>query len=323
LPPPTCKKVLITGASGGLGLAAAVHYINLGAPLVIITARDASKGEAAIASIEAQTGTVRKGIVKFMLLDMSAFASTKCFADKLKSEIQEIDILLLTAGALNTSFNLGPEGYEETIQVTVLGTALLALHLLPWVKVAGKGKAYLGFVTSGIHRCVAIDAWPKDNVLQWLSKEENWPCNMYATAKLLEQYVANEIGKLDPNPFGVPEVIMNPMCPEMAKSDLGRAYKKNYLLSLGVDIFSNQAMKTTEGGARTLVLATMTTQDENGKYYTNYQSDENCKLYIYTVQNNILGPEGQEMQAEVWKEVLAILEEKVPEAREILHRAMT
>jgi len=71
----------------------------------------------------------------------------------------------------------------------------------------------------------------------------------------------------------------------MAKSDLGRAYKKNYLLSLGVDIFSNQAMKTTEGGARTLVLATMTTQDENGKYYTNYQSDENCKLYIYVLED--------------------------------------
>jgi NADPH:quinone reductase-like Zn-dependent oxidoreductase len=37
LPPPGTfkdKKVLITGASSGLGLAAAVHYINLGASLV-------------------------------------------------------------------------------------------------------------------------------------------------------------------------------------------------------------------------------------------------------------------------------------------------
>jgi NADPH:quinone reductase-like Zn-dependent oxidoreductase len=37
LPPPGTfkdKKVLITGASGGLGLAAAVQYINLGASLV-------------------------------------------------------------------------------------------------------------------------------------------------------------------------------------------------------------------------------------------------------------------------------------------------
>jgi len=37
------------------------------------------------------------------------------------------------------------------------------------------------------------------------------------------------------------------------------------------------------------------------------------------VQKNVLGPEGQKMQAEVWKEVLAILEEKVPEVKELAH----
>jgi hypothetical protein len=40
LPPPGTfkdKKVLITGASGGLGLATAVHYVNLGASSVSIS----------------------------------------------------------------------------------------------------------------------------------------------------------------------------------------------------------------------------------------------------------------------------------------------
>ncbi len=64
----------------------------------------------------------------------------------------------------------------------------------------------------------------------------------------------------------------------MVKSELGRAYRTSYLLSIGVDIFSNLAMKSTEGGARTLIFATMTTPEENGKYYTNYQSDEDYKL---------------------------------------------
>ena len=64
----------------------------------------------------------------------------------------------------------------------------------------------------------------------------------------------------------------------MVKSELGRAYKTNYLLSIGVDLFSNLAMKTTEGGARSLVLATMTTPEENGKHYTNYQSEEDYKM---------------------------------------------
>ncbi len=148
-----------------------------------------------------------------MLLDMSTLAATESFADQIKSEIKDIDIVLLNAGALNTTFHFGAEGYEQTIQVTVLSTALLALTLLPWMKEAGKGRAHLAFVTSGRHRIVAIDTWPEENVLQWLSKEENWPSSMYATAKLLEQYVANEIAKLALNAYGVPEVIVNPLCP--------------------------------------------------------------------------------------------------------------
>jgi NAD(P)-dependent dehydrogenase (short-subunit alcohol dehydrogenase family) len=148
-----------------------------------------------------------------MLLDMSTLTSTKAFTSQLKSEIEDIDIVLLNAGALNTTHSLSEEGYEQTIQVTVLSTALLALLLLPWMKVAGKGKAHLGFVTSGRHRTVSIDAWPKDNVLRWLSAKENWPASMYATAKLLEQYVANEVAKLAIGIDGTPYVIVNPMCP--------------------------------------------------------------------------------------------------------------
>jgi NAD(P)-dependent dehydrogenase (short-subunit alcohol dehydrogenase family) len=62
----TGKTILITGASGGLGLAAAVHFVNLGAKSVIITARTAAKGEQAKASIEAQTREKSKDVVKVM-----------------------------------------------------------------------------------------------------------------------------------------------------------------------------------------------------------------------------------------------------------------
>ncbi len=144
---------------------------------------------------------------------MNALSSTKSFASQVKKEFNEIDIVLLNAGIFNRHWKLGEEGFEESIQVNVLSTALLALLLLPWMKEAGHGKAHLGFVTSGMHRSVGIDSWPKEGVLEWLSKEENWPSNMYATSKLLEQYVANEIAKLGVGSDGSPEVIVNPMCP--------------------------------------------------------------------------------------------------------------
>jgi len=150
------KTIIVTGASGGIGLATAAHYVNLGASTVIITARTVAKGEAAKATIEAQTGTIGKNVVKVIELDMSTFASTKLFADRVTREVKTIDCVLLNAGMLATRPKIGKEGFEESIEVNTLSTALLGILLLPWMKEAGKGKAHLVFVTSGLHRGMLI-----------------------------------------------------------------------------------------------------------------------------------------------------------------------
>jgi hypothetical protein len=60
----------------------------------------------------------------------------------------------------------------------------------------------------------------------------------------------------------------------MVKSDLGRGYKTNFFFSFGVDMVMNVMAKSTEGGARSLVLAALTTPEENGKYITHYQQSD-------------------------------------------------
>ena len=75
-----------------------------------------------------------------------------------------------------------------------------------------------------------------------------------------------------------PQVIVNPLCPGMVKSDLARDYKTNAIASFGVDMFMNVISKSTEGGARTSVLAALTTPEENGKHITFYQSDADYQL---------------------------------------------
>jgi hypothetical protein len=37
----------------------------------------------------------------------------------------------------------------------------------------------------------------------------------------------------------------------------------------------------------------------------------------------VFGPEGQKMQAQVWKEILAILEDKVPQVKEVVSSSAT
>lgn len=244
---------------------------------------------------------------------MNTLASTKAFADKVKNEVRDIDVVLLNAGILNTTWKVGEEGFEETIQISALSTPLLALLLLPWIKEAGKGKAHLGFVSTGFHRTMKIDSWPRQDVIGWLSKEENWSADMYGQARLLMMYAVNEIAKLALgsdnryvsrrdsgllNATSVlitrrPEVIVNAMCPGkfpkslgtgrmliipgLVKSDLARAHKTSYSMTLVINTYMNLFAKTTEGGARTLVRSATTAPEENGKYITDYQSDKDYK----------------------------------------------
>ncbi|KAL3422437.1 short-chain dehydrogenase [Phlyctema vagabunda] len=316
------QSILITGASSGLGLAAAVHFVNLGASKVIITARTKSRGDAARQAIESQTGI--KNVVELMELDMSTFEHTKSFADQVKAEVGSIDYVLLNAGLLNTKFKQTSDGWEETIQVNVLSTALLAILLLPWIKEAGKGHAHLGFVTSGLHRFVDIDRnFPTKDVLSYYSKKENYPKApprdpMYGISKLLEHYVVNEIAKIALGSDGSPQVIVNTICPGLVKSDLARQYKTSYLLTAGVNLFQAVLSKSTEGGARTLVLSGLTPASDHGKFIKHYSTDEE---YNRQVEKNITGPKGQELQAKVWNEVLAILEGSIPEVKGIVARS--
>jgi NAD(P)-dependent dehydrogenase (short-subunit alcohol dehydrogenase family) len=204
LPPPGSlngQHVLITGGNCGLGLATAVHCINLGASSVIITSRDAAKGEAAKASIAAQTQG--RSVVEVMYLDMSTFAGVREFAEKVKEKVRCIDTVFLNAGVQNVSGSVSKEGWENTLQVNVLSTALLALLLLPWMKTAGKGKAHLAFTGSGMHRGVDVgpkSGWPQHDVLKYWNTKENFKkaggTTMYSNSKLLLMYTMREIAKL-------------------------------------------------------------------------------------------------------------------------------
>ena len=64
----------------------------------------------------------------------------------------------------------------------------------------------------------------------------------------------------------------------MVNTDLGRSYKTSYAMGLAVDAFMTVVTKSTEGGARTLVLSATAEPEANGRYYTNYQSEKNYEL---------------------------------------------
>lgn len=118
------QTILITGGTSGLGVAAAVHYLHLGAREIIITARKATsaRAEEAKQTILAQTSGGKKnktkgssdshGEVTIMELDMNSYASCLSLVESLKAKYTAggLDVVVLNAGSMNTEFVKSPAG---------------------------------------------------------------------------------------------------------------------------------------------------------------------------------------------------------------------
>lgn len=124
------QTTIVTGGTSGLGIAAAVHFLNLGAKEVIITARKASSPRAEEAKrkiLEQVAGKSKKknsssnaaaaaaggGQVTIMDLDMNSFDSCVAFVEALKTRYsaEGVDAAVLNAGSMNTEFVKSLEGW--------------------------------------------------------------------------------------------------------------------------------------------------------------------------------------------------------------------
>ena len=90
------KVVLVTGASSGLGLAAAEAFARLGASVWLIV-RSAERGKRARARIIEQSG---RGHVHVGLCDVSDLESVRQFAGRFRHQVSRLDVLVNNAGVM-------------------------------------------------------------------------------------------------------------------------------------------------------------------------------------------------------------------------------
>ncbi|PYI02921.1 putative short chain dehydrogenase/ reductase [Aspergillus sclerotiicarbonarius CBS 121057] len=294
LPPPASfdgQTVLVTGATAGLGLAAAVHFATLGAR-VIMTTRSFSRGVSAKDHVEQRAGIIGKGRTHLMELDMNRYSSCMSFVNELKqTEVCQngLDVAVLNAGVINVNFMQSPEGWEQTIQVNTLSTTLLGLLLLQWMKQPGRDtKPHLVFVTSRDHLDPDITTWAdwsnQDGILRHFSDEKRWPVGQldpnYANSKLLLTYAVEEICKRAAGPNGSVDVIVNTVCPGLVSTDLAREVAKtSTLMQLLVSVYQGVLGKSADYGARFYVTAARTSEDEHGKYIQSMFTDDEYRRY--------------------------------------------
>jgi NAD(P)-dependent dehydrogenase (short-subunit alcohol dehydrogenase family) len=273
------NTIIVTGANVGLGFEAAVKFVALGAAKVILGVRNVSKG--ATAAREIENRTQRKQIVEVWELDMDHYSSISQFAARVNSELPRLDIAILNAGVIAKDYIVGPEGWESTLQVNVMSTALLALLLLPKLrasKTSANTISHLVIVTSEAHRWLEVTDIPDPgpyggNILQAANARptdvKTWDgLHQNAKSKLFAMYVTQSIAALVTRPNGEIDVIVSSTCPGACRSDLTRHLKESGVATaIGLKIFDLLFNKTTEEGARVYVSAAALGYDGHGGWY--------------------------------------------------------
>ncbi len=120
------RTVVVTGATSGLGRAAASQLADLGAR-VILVGRDPDKAEATRREIVAMTGNDNVAVA---LADLSLLADVRKLAKRLLKE-PSIHVLVNNAGVLLNQRTTTVEGNETTLATNLLAPYLLTQMLLP------------------------------------------------------------------------------------------------------------------------------------------------------------------------------------------------
>lgn len=120
------KTVVITGATAGLGLAAARQLAELGARVVIV-GRNPEKTQRVQDEIRTATGSD----VSFQIADLSSMTDVDDLADRLLASEPRIDVLINNAGALFNERSVTDEGLERSLATNLLGHFILTNRLIP------------------------------------------------------------------------------------------------------------------------------------------------------------------------------------------------
>ena len=130
------RVALVTGATGGLGVAAATALAQRNADVWIV-GRDPQRIEAARRAIAA---VAPDSSVTTAVADLAVLDDVRNLADRVRRSVPRLDVLIHNAGALTHDLRYTVDGLEVTAQVHVVAPFLLTTALLPILQNTGDAR---------------------------------------------------------------------------------------------------------------------------------------------------------------------------------------
>lgn len=144
------KRVLITGATNGIGKSTALELAKMGAE-VIIVGRNPQKTERVVNELKIESGNQK---IDMLIADLSSIEQIRALADKFLAKYDSLDVLLNNAGAVFSEYKTSADGLEMTFALNHISYFLLTNLLLDTIKRTAEltGEARIINVSSGAHQ---------------------------------------------------------------------------------------------------------------------------------------------------------------------------
>src|SRR5450755_5105885 len=113
--------VVLTGATRGIGRAAAIELARRGAEVALV-GRDPERVKSVAEEAAAAGGG---GRVHGHVVDLALMSNVRMLADEIRGRYEHVDVLANNAGALFASRKETPEGFEQTFALNHLAPFLL------------------------------------------------------------------------------------------------------------------------------------------------------------------------------------------------------
>jgi retinol dehydrogenase 12 len=254
------KVVIVTGATNGIGEAAALDLARRGASVVLIS-RSQSKLDDSAARIRQATGNQQ---VTTIQADLSSIQQTNQAADTFLARFDRLDVLLNNAGAFYDKREVSIDGYEKTFALNHLSYFILTMRLLNLLKETAQqqGEARIINVSSDAHNFGKLFF----DDLQLEKNYSGW--NAYGSSKMMNVLFTYELARR----LEGTAVSANVLHPGFVSTGFG--LNNSGIMGFSMSILQKMFARSPEAGAATSIYlaSSLEARGITGKYWAD------CKI---------------------------------------------